>query len=413
MPGYVSRDSADRWNNAARIVAGGGAGSHFVKGKYRPPRGPNGGLEPCTELGDLQPGSYRGIAGATTAPGETGPVIVTGCDGEVTIDAVNHSGCTFYLGDLITVNVDPCCAAHFTGCSCCGATPTPPACCERSIVICIAGERQILAVDGGTYTWDVSECCDCEGATLGVSIACETEGETTTITATWTYDCGESETTGTIDLLSLCNDESDVEILGELGDICDGSLNDRWANFVEDCEPCETFESPCEDCDVVATLGTSFSFTAGELDDLELDASSVTISRSSLQTNDIYTIDFTLSKEFNDNSDNFRIDVVVGNSEVLFTSVVDDLGNTPAGATPVILNNGFNAPCSNVCGCIRTVRWTITLNTGRIYTFRVRSGFISCGIIMASEGKIVATNLSQGGSGGTIDLWDDDCTECP
>jgi hypothetical protein len=45
MPGYVSRDSADRWNNAARIVAGGGAGSHFVKGKYRPPRGEGGGGE--------------------------------------------------------------------------------------------------------------------------------------------------------------------------------------------------------------------------------------------------------------------------------------------------------------------------------------------------------------------------------
>ena len=241
MPGYVSRDSADRWNNAARIVAGGGAGSHFVKGKYRPPRGPNGGPEPCEELGDLQPGSYRGIAGATTAPGETGPVIVTGCEDEVTIDAVNHSGCTFYLGDMITVNVDPCCAAHFTGCSCCGAEDTPPACCDRSIVICIAGERQILAVNGGTYTWDVSECCDCEGATLEVTLSCEES----TITAAWEYTCGESTSSDTIDLSALCSDD-DVEILSELGDICDGNLSDRWANFVEDCEPCgETPECFC------------------------------------------------------------------------------------------------------------------------------------------------------------------------
>jgi hypothetical protein len=230
----------------------------------------------CEEL-DLQPGSYRGIAGATTAPGETGPVIVTGCEDEVTIDAVNHSGCTFYLGDMITVNVDPCCVAHFTGCSCCGAEDTPPACCDRSIVICIAGERQILAVNGGTYTWDVSECCDCEGATLEVTLSCdepgggggggggggpggeEPPGEPlgagpgggATISADWEYTCGESTASGTIDIESLCDDEADVEILGELDDICDGNLNDRWANFVEDCEPCGPVGpvDPCENPD--------------------------------------------------------------------------------------------------------------------------------------------------------------------
>jgi len=43
MPGYVSRESADRWNNAARSVAGGGAGSHFVPQTYRPPQGGGGG----------------------------------------------------------------------------------------------------------------------------------------------------------------------------------------------------------------------------------------------------------------------------------------------------------------------------------------------------------------------------------
>ena len=208
--------------------------------------GESGGSAVCSELGDLQPGSYRGIAGATTAPGETGPVIVTGCEDEVMIDAVNHSGCTFYLGDLITVNVDPCCVAHFTGCSCCGAEDTPPACCERSIVICIAGERQILAVNGGTYTWDVSECCDCEGATLEITLTCEED----TITAAWEYTCGESTSSDTIDLSALCSDD-DVEILSELGDICDGNLSDRWANFVEDCEPCGPVGpvDPCENPD--------------------------------------------------------------------------------------------------------------------------------------------------------------------
>jgi hypothetical protein len=237
----------------------------------------------CEEL-DLQPGSYRGIAGATTAPGETGPVIVTGCDGDVTIDAVNHSGCTFYLGDMITVNVDPCCVAHFTGCSCCGAEDTPPACCDRSIVICIAGERQILTVNGGTYTWDVSECCDCEGATLEVTITCEED----TITAAWEYSCGESTSSDTIDLSALCSDD-DVEILSELGDICDGNLSDRWANFVEDCEPCG--ETPecfcCWDLQAFSVDNCDKTEVPGLIDDVGL--TSITSSRdpvcSGLTTN--------------------------------------------------------------------------------------------------------------------------------
>jgi hypothetical protein len=124
-------------------------------------------------------------------------------------------------------------------------------------VICIAGERQILSVDGGTYTWDVSECCDCEGATLEVTLTCEAgsgsgpgngpgPGGNSTIIAAWEYTCGESTSSGTVDIESLCDDDADVEILGELDDICDGNLSDRWANFAEDCEPCgETPECFC------------------------------------------------------------------------------------------------------------------------------------------------------------------------
>ena len=109
MAGYVSRKSAARWNNAARIVENNGAGNRFVPGMYRETR------KICD---DIQPGTYRAIAGATIEPGETGPIVITGCDGEVSIDAVNHSECIFYLGDRITASVDPCCVVHFTGCSC-------------------------------------------------------------------------------------------------------------------------------------------------------------------------------------------------------------------------------------------------------------------------------------------------------
>ena len=60
MAGFVKRNSAQRWNRAAGIVEAAGAGSHFVKGIYRQPMRPGA---VCTELGDLEPGSYRGIAG--------------------------------------------------------------------------------------------------------------------------------------------------------------------------------------------------------------------------------------------------------------------------------------------------------------------------------------------------------------
>jgi hypothetical protein len=173
------------------------------------------GNEPCEEVCNLQPGIYRGIAGATIAPGETGPVIVTGCEDDVTIDAVNHSGCTFYLGDLITVNVDPCCVAHFTGCSCCGAEQEPPACCDRSYAICICGQNVIFPASG-SVTIDVSDCCECDSATLTLTFTCEETEESATISGTWSITCDGDEDTGEldVDLSLLCDDENNVSIEG-------------------------------------------------------------------------------------------------------------------------------------------------------------------------------------------------------
>jgi hypothetical protein len=218
-----------------------------------------GGETPCEEL-SLSVGSYRGICGATIAPGETGPIQVNGGEecAAVIVDAVNHSECTFYLGERITAHVDKCCTAWFTGCSCCGSE-TPPPCCDRSVAICIAGELKLVAVNGGSASWDVSACCDCEGATIEVEIACEPgsgqgegqgpgPGGNTTITATWTYTCGETVVSDDIDLSSLCDDEADVEILGELAELCDGNLNDRWANYIAECDPCEPEPPPPCDC---------------------------------------------------------------------------------------------------------------------------------------------------------------------
>jgi len=190
---------------------------------------------------ELDPDTYRGICGATIAPGETGPIEVYGgpeC-GVVQIDAENHSECTFRLGNRIAVTVDKCCEIWFNGCSCCGSD-TPPDCCDRSAVICIGQVSKIVSFDGGSAIWDVSECCGCEGATFEVEITCVAEVPT----ADWTYTCGATVVTGSIDLSALCSDEP-VEILDQLTVPCDGLLSDRWANYMGECDPCGL--EPCVD----------------------------------------------------------------------------------------------------------------------------------------------------------------------
>lgn len=429
MAKYVSNKTAARWNRTSDVVEAAGAGNRFVSGLYRPPRG--GADAVCEEL-DLSVGSYRATAGATIAPGETGPIQVNGGEdcAEVIVDAVNHSECTFYLGERITAHVDKCCTAWFTGCSCCGGEQTPPDCCDRSIAICIGGELQIVSVNGGTASWDVSECCDCEDATLEITIECDPgsgngqgqgpgPGGNTDIEATWTYTCGESESTGTIDLSSLCDDEADVEILDEIDGVCDGKLNTRFANFVEDCEPCETFESPCPDCATVETLGTDFAFTEIQCEDLEIDSCDISLSRSVLTTGDIYTIDFELSRATSEESDSFVIDVFLSQSAVLSTSCTESDGTVPAGATPTTITNCI---AGDPCNCDRTVRWTITIVTGKIYNFRVRAGFIKCGptsnfpppgYLFGSHGHVLLSIPSGLGSiSRRVQLWNDECTEC-
>jgi len=202
MPGYVSRESADRWNHAARIVAGGGAGSHFVKGKYRPPRG---GVEPCE---DIPPGSYPAVAGATIAAGEIGQILITRCDSTLILSAANHTNCTFYAGDLITAIVDDCCVVRFTGCKC-DCTEPEDNCCDKLLFICVDGNTYPVSMTNGrwvtfgfgTFNQDFSQfpvnpsdcCVECEpiegftayGSFLDIFLTCNEN----TITAVATYRC--------------------------------------------------------------------------------------------------------------------------------------------------------------------------------------------------------------------------------
>jgi hypothetical protein len=362
-----------------------------------------GGGAACAELG-VDVGSYRATAGATIAPGETGPIQVNGGEecAEVIVDAVNHSECTFYLGERITAHVDKCCTAWFTGCSCCGETPTVPPCCDRSVAICIAGELKLVAVNGGSASWDVSECCDCVGATLGVTIACVTEGETTTITATWTYTCGESVTSDTIDLSSLCNDDADVEIMGEITGVCDGKLNARFANFIEDCDPCETYTSICEDgaCVTSITDGGVFIPVDQPFEKLNITSSSFSFSRTTLQPGSIYRIDVQLSKVGNDDSDSFRFTLTLPGSLILDWSPI-------SGPTPIVSQR-------LVCGGGSTIQWNFTFDADTVRNFYVLAGYDGCtvGASPAEGFSFRGQNFTLGTTEEVV-KWEIACAECP
>jgi len=243
MPGYVSRESADRWNHAARIVAGGGAGSHFVKGKYRPPRG---GVESCPDLG-LSPGSYPAVAGATIAAGTAGPVVY---DGNI-YQVQNQSQCEVLFGDLIVLHVSPNCEAFFVACVCdCEATE-PTDCCDKSYSICIDGTTKIVKTTSTALTgWPL--CC-----TFGPGLIVQLFGYITCnsvldqIVFNWVIGSGLSGgSNGSLVLTDLCSTGEATETL-DLSDFfgyeCIITIN--AADELIDCEDCDGNPPSSECCD--------------------------------------------------------------------------------------------------------------------------------------------------------------------
>jgi hypothetical protein len=205
------------------------------------------------EESPLAPGVYKAFAGAHFGPGESITVYTSanGTDVGETYTGVNQSECTGKLGDRIFLGVSPDCEIFFTPCTCCGDGEGDDDCCDLKVAICICGVQKVISVDGGVGTWDLSECCDCEGASLTITLTCETSGEppVTTITGSWEYTCGEVSADGVIDLTALCNTDENVE-LGDLIVIEGCSICDDYRNFVGECEPCPPDEpdEPCVDC---------------------------------------------------------------------------------------------------------------------------------------------------------------------
>jgi hypothetical protein len=197
---------------------------------------------------ELQPGSYRAICGETITPGNTGFIVITHCSGTTALNAINQTGCTFYLGNLVTANVDPCCVVHFTGCG----PSEETVCCDKSIAICVNGNLQIIKLNTQS-TWLIQSCCgDCFSGFIAIRPECVG----TTITAYYASYCygpggsGPTVTTGTMDWSDLCATPSvsydDTVTVNGSSTECEINI---LASFdLEDaiCDPCG--DTPTETC---------------------------------------------------------------------------------------------------------------------------------------------------------------------
>jgi len=221
---------------------------------------------------DIQPGSYRAIAGDTIEPGETGPILITTCDGTLVENAINQTDCTFYAGNRITANVDPCCVIHFTGCGG-GVDPNTLTCCERRSFVCVNGITYPVDHNGGLWVGWITDCCDClgydppegfENSTPGSYLAITLECDGDVVLAHWQFYCvytrpgapifgadGSSTSvlrgSGTLDWSNLCNETpagyEDVVTVGG----CDITIVASPALAANLCSPCSAQPPGC--CD--------------------------------------------------------------------------------------------------------------------------------------------------------------------
>lgn len=86
----------------------------------------------------------------------------------------------------------------------CGDPDPPPVdCCSQSLYFCLNGDSQLLAVNGGNYTWDVSACCGAT-ASLEITLSC-TAG---VISMSWQYTAGAVFDAGAVNISEFCTDGS-------------------------------------------------------------------------------------------------------------------------------------------------------------------------------------------------------------
>jgi hypothetical protein len=107
------------------------------------------------------------------------------------------------LGDGCTIPISF--AREWTDELCGDYGPPSSPCCDQSLYLCIQNVSELLPVDGGNTTFDVSVCCEAE-ASLEITLSCDPS--TGVITMAYTYTSGMVTSSGTANLSAFCTDGS-------------------------------------------------------------------------------------------------------------------------------------------------------------------------------------------------------------
>lgn len=338
--------------------------------------GSGSGATSCENL--PPPGVHMVTVAGTIAPGATGPVLY----GEQIIQAKNQSDCPVKIGHLAVLCISPDCEAFFTPCVCCDGSPI--GCCDLFVALCIAGVIKILAVDGGTATWTLTGCCECEGATLAITLAC-VEG---VITADWEYTCGETNVTGSLDWSELCADPPESYEDTITPDGC--SILIRASTEAMECPPCEPLP-PCEKCIEFGTFTPESN--PGMAD---IGPTAIVMSKPIVCNGDVVTAAITVTN----NSGGAWVDgeVYFG---IQFTTSTVNLDLETVSATPALATNTSPYSGTEIAGT-----WTgLNLANGASQTFYVTFRMIGCTL-----GGLFIAGVGPGGYDSDYDFA---CVECP
>lgn len=220
----------------------------------------------CPNIYNLRPGTYAGIVGETINAGLSGSVLISTCNTPLTIDAINHTtNCTFYPGDKVTVTIDNCCVAFFTGCAN-STPPDPEVCCPFTAFVCINGRTQTVSTGGGPVFWSIGPftnpptdtgCELCYAAIVQIELTCTELGVVTANLRIDCYQCCSSPLGGvtfygsytrTLDWSDMCDDPPvSYEDVVTYGDSNECSFTVYAARNVNDISDCTNPEPQC--CD--------------------------------------------------------------------------------------------------------------------------------------------------------------------
>jgi len=130
----------------------------------------------------------------------------------------------------------------------------PGSCCNKELWFCLNNESVQLPVDGGSHTWDVSDCVNCEGAELSIYLTCNNG----VILLNWNFTCNTTVEFNTLSISQFCGNAQPLSLPIHT---LDGFMVLVIATTEQTCFECEApVTDPCadpDDCVVVDCCGVA------------------------------------------------------------------------------------------------------------------------------------------------------------